>query len=71
METNYTKELRKDIKAIKKDLRSMNIKTRTIFKELEKNNFRVTTIKKKTEFSGEPQKKITKLRRIINKLVGL
>ena len=65
METKYTKELRKDIKAIKKDLRSMNIKTRTIFKELEKNNFKVTTIKKK------PHKKITWWRRIINRLFGL
>ena len=29
MDANYTKELKKDIKAIKKDLRSVNIKTRT------------------------------------------
>jgi hypothetical protein len=65
MDANYTKELRKDIKAIKKDLRSVNIKTRTIFRELEKNNFKVTTIKKK------PQQKITWWRRIINKLLGL
>ena len=46
MEQNYTKELRKDIKIIKKDLRSMNIKTRNLFKELEKNNFKITTLKK-------------------------
>jgi phage terminase large subunit-like protein len=64
METKYVNELKKDIKIIKKDLRSMNIKTRTIFKELEKNKFKITTIKK-TPKSDKPWWK-----RIVNKLFG-
>ena len=46
MKNDYVQELKKDIKIIKKDLRSMNIKTRSLYRELEKNNFIVTTVKK-------------------------
>tara|TARA_R100000900_G_C3293231_1_gene156200 strand:+ start:220 stop:426 length:207 start_codon:yes stop_codon:yes gene_type:complete len=64
MEQNYTKELRKDIKIIKKDLRSMNIKTRNLFKELEKNNFKITTLKK----IDRPE--LVWWKKIINQLFG-
>ena len=33
MRSDYVQELKKDIKIIKKDLRSMNIKTRNLYKE--------------------------------------
>ena len=46
MKNDYVQELKKDIKIIKKDLRSMNIKTRSLYRELEKNNFIVTTVKR-------------------------
>lgn len=58
-------ELKKDIKIIKKDLRSMNIKTRNLYKELEKNNFIVTTIKK------DKKKKLSWWKKIVNKLFNL
>ena len=65
MNTKYVNELKKDIKIIKKDIRSMNIKTRTIFKELEKNNFTITTIKK----SPKVIKKVW-WKKLINKVFG-
>ncbi len=62
MKTDYTNELKKDIKIIKKDLRSINIKTRNLYKELEKNNFIVTTIKK------DKKQPLSWWKKIINKL---
>tara|TARA_R100001163_G_C4915248_1_gene97789 strand:+ start:316 stop:531 length:216 start_codon:yes stop_codon:yes gene_type:complete len=67
MENNYTKELRKDIKIIKKDLRSMNIKTRSLYRELEKNNFIVTTVKKSKNLESST---VVWWKRIINKIFG-
>tara|TARA_R110000824_G_scaffold2372_1_gene11128 strand:+ start:93 stop:299 length:207 start_codon:yes stop_codon:yes gene_type:complete len=64
MKTEYVQELKKDIKIIKKDLRSMNIKTRNLYKELEKNNFIVTTIQ------TTKKENIVWWKRIINKLFG-
>ena len=54
MKADYTSELKKDIKIIKKDLRSINIKTRNLYKELEKNNFIVSTITKDKKDKKEP-----------------
>ena len=61
MKNDYVQELKKDIKIIKKDLRSMNIKTRSLYRELEKNNFIVTTVKK------SKKEKISWWKKIINK----
>ena len=65
MRSDYVQELKKDIKIIKKDLRSINIKTRNLYKELEKNNFVVTTIKKDKKDKKEP---LSWWKKIINKL---
>jgi hypothetical protein len=65
MKTDYVNELKKDIKIIKKDLRSMNIKTRNLYRELEKNNFVVTTITK-----SKTPKNISWWKKIINKMFG-
>jgi len=65
MRSDYVQELKKDIKIIKKDLRSMNIKTRNLYKELEKNNFIVTTIKK------DKKEELSWWKKIVNKLFNL
>lgn len=62
MKNDYVQELKKDIKIIKKDLRSMNIKTRSLYRELEKNNFIVTTVKR------DKKEKISWWKKIINKI---
>ena len=62
MKNDYVQELKKDIKIIKKDLRSMNIKTRSLYRELEKNNFIVTTVKR------DKKEKISWWKKIINKV---
>ena len=50
-DNNYVQELRKDIKVIKKDLRAISIKTRTMARALENNRGKDTKSKKSSKGS--------------------
>jgi hypothetical protein len=78
-DNNYIKELRKDIKVIKKDLRAISMKTRSMARILEISEVNETT--SKTELSKDKQlkhdvtpNKISKdkwLIRLFKKVMGL
>jgi len=77
-DNSYVKELRKDIKVIKKDLRAISIKTRSMARVLEGSegnttNLRGTTTKNKHIKNDINSKKISRdswLSRIFNKFMS-
>jgi len=71
-DNNYVQELRKDIKVIKKDLRAISIKTRTMARALENNEEKDTKSKKSPKVLKPQQKeeKISWLKRIVKKFIA-
>ena len=66
-DNNYVKELRKDIKVIKKDLRAISIKTRTMARALENNGGK--DIKSKKSSKGNTSQKTEEKTSWLNTLV--
>ena len=71
-DNNYVQELRKDIKVIKKDLRAISIKTRTMARALESNGEKDTKSKKSLKVSKPhpKEKKVFWLTRIVKKFIA-
>tara|TARA_R110000824_G_scaffold84035_2_gene209860 strand:+ start:3187 stop:3417 length:231 start_codon:yes stop_codon:yes gene_type:complete len=71
-DNNYVQELRKDIKVIKKDLRAISIKTRTMARALENNGEKDTKSKKssKVSTSHKTEEKTSWLNTIVKKFIA-
>lgn len=71
-DNNYVKELRKDIKVIKKDLRAISIKTRTMARALENNREKDTKSKKssKVNTSHKTEEKTSWLNTLVKKFIA-
>jgi len=71
-DNNYVQELRKDIKVIKKDLRAISIKTRTMARVLKSNEEKDTKSKKtsKVNTSHKTEEKTSWLNTLVKKFIA-
>ena len=71
-DNNYVQELRKDIKVIKKDLRAISIKTRTMARALEDNGEKDRKRKNPSKVNTSPktEEKTSWLNRLVKKFIA-